>query len=152
MIIILFLVHFSLMFSFFFRHIFFPSLIPSFSLFTASNRTQNSITRQNFDVFFTLILISIVIYTSLFTLNCLYLFTIICTYALFMVLFSSFCLQLQRKINPLLWRKCSLKLDLKKSEFLKGFCNLFVFGFFFRIMSFLVKTMIFYGEENVQSN
>ena len=51
----------------------------------------------------------------------------------------------------LLWRKCSLKLDLKKSEFLKGFFNLFVFGFLFTIIkitffktikwSFMVKKM-----------
>ena len=35
--------------------------------------------------------------------------------------------------NPLLWRKCSLKLDLKKSGFLKDFCYLFVFGFLLTI-------------------
>ena len=52
--------------------------------------------------------------------------------------------------DPLLGRKCSLELDLKKSEFLKGFCDLFVFGFLFTIIkqkakeklwSFMVKKM-----------
>ena len=47
----------------------------------------------------------------------------------------------------LLRRKCSLKMDLKKSEFLKGFFNLFVFGFLFIIIQ--RKTMIFYCEENI---
>ena len=37
--------------------------------------------------------------------------------------------------NPLLWRKCSLRLYLKKSEFLKGFFNLYVFGFLFTIIN-----------------
>ena len=36
--------------------------------------------------------------------------------------------------HPLLWRKCLLKLGLKKPEFLKGFFNLFVFGFLFTII------------------
>ena len=36
--------------------------------------------------------------------------------------------------HPSLWRKCSLKLDLKKSAFLKGFLNLFVFGILFTII------------------
>ena len=56
--------------------------------------------------------------------------------------------------NPLLWRKCSLKFDLKKSDFLKAFCNLFVFGFFFKIIKKKGKrkTMIFYGKENVHWN
>ena len=36
--------------------------------------------------------------------------------------------------SKLLRRKCSLKLDLKKSESLKGFCNLFVFSFLFIII------------------
>ena len=35
--------------------------------------------------------------------------------------------------HPLLWRKCLLKLGLKKSEFLKGFLNLFVFGVFLQL-------------------
>ena len=30
--------------------------------------------------------------------------------------------------------KCLLKLDLRKSEFLKGFCDLFSFGFPFTIV------------------
>ena len=69
---------FQLNLSFFFRHIFFSSLIRSFSFFTPNNRTQNlfTTTRQILDVLFILIFIPIVIYTSLFTLNCLYLFTL----------------------------------------------------------------------------
>ena len=62
----------------FFRHIFFSSLFPSFLFFTLSKRTQNSfaVTRQTLDVLFTLIFISTVIDTSLFTLIYLYLFAI----------------------------------------------------------------------------
>ena len=62
----------------FFPHIFFSSVIPSFLFFTPSKITQNSFTtrRQILDVLFLLIFISIVIYTSFFTLNLLYLFTI----------------------------------------------------------------------------
>ena len=69
---------FQLILSSFFRHIFFSSLIPSFSFFTPSKRTQNSFTttRKILDVLFILIFISMVIYTSLFTLNCLYLCTL----------------------------------------------------------------------------
>ena len=36
--------------------------------------------------------------------------------------------------RPLLQRKCSLKLGLKNSEFLKGFFNVFVFGSLFTII------------------
>ena len=75
-------------------------ILQSYSkFFTPSKKTQNSLTtnRQNLDVFFILIFISIVIYTSLFTLNCLYLFTIIYTYVLFILLFWSVSLQLPRK-------------------------------------------------------
>ena len=78
---------FQLNFVFFFRHIFFSRLIPSF--FTQSERTQNSLmtTRQILDVFFILIFITIVIYSYavmiipqlwlyLFTLAYLYLFSL----------------------------------------------------------------------------
>ena len=78
---------FQLNFVFFFRHIFFSRLIPSF--FTHSERTQNSLmtTRQILDVFFILIFITIVIYSYavmiipqlwlyLFTLAYLYLFSL----------------------------------------------------------------------------
>ena len=49
-----------------YRHIFFFSLIPSFSFFTPSKRTQNLFTtiRNILDVLFILIFISIVIYTE----------------------------------------------------------------------------------------
>ena len=70
----------------FFRFLFFSSVIPSFSLFTPSQRTQNSFTisRQVLDVLFILIFISIVIYTSLFTLTDLYLFTLTYLYLRFL--------------------------------------------------------------------
>ena len=60
------------MFSFF-RNIFFSSLIP-FSLFTPSKRTQNLFTtaRQISSVLFILITISVVIYTFIFRITCLY--------------------------------------------------------------------------------
>ena len=38
-----------------------------------------------------------------------------------------------------------MKSDLKKSEFLKSFYNLFVFGCLFTVIK-----MIFYGEENIE--
>ena len=75
---------------YFFRHIFFSSLISSFSFFTPSKRTQNSFTttRQILDVFFILIFISIVIYSSLLTFNWL----IILIYAwLFILMFFLYC-------------------------------------------------------------
>ena len=49
------------------------------------------------------------------------------SFNLVIYLFSNVSLHLQRK--TLLWRKCLMKLSLNKSEFLKGFFNLFVFGF-----------------------
>ena len=73
---------FQLNFVFFLpAYIFFSSLIPRFSCFTPSKRTQNSFRtiRPILDVLFILIFISIVIYTvytSLFALSCLYLFTL----------------------------------------------------------------------------
>ena len=53
-------------------------VIPSFSLFTPSKRTQISFTtaRQILDVFFILIFVSVGICTSLFTFTCFYLFTL----------------------------------------------------------------------------
>ena len=56
---------------FFFWHIIFSSLIPSFSFFMPSKRIQSSFTttRQILDVFFILIFRSIVIYSYLFTFN-----------------------------------------------------------------------------------
>ena len=50
----------------FYRHIFSSSLIPSFSFFTSSKRTQNSFTtiRYILDVLFILMFISIIIYTE----------------------------------------------------------------------------------------
>ena len=74
-----------------YRHIFFFSLIPSFSFFTPSKRTQNSFTtsRQILDVLFILIFISIVIYTSLFILTYLhFLHLLIYTYVLFILLYE----------------------------------------------------------------
>ena len=73
---------FELNFIFFLLAQFFSSLIPSFLFFTPSKRTQNSFTttREILDVFFILIFISIVIYSSLFTFNWLYLFTLACLY------------------------------------------------------------------------
>ena len=56
-------------------------------------------------------------------------------------LFVFECLVTNTKENyyPVLSRKCSLEFGLKKSEFLKGFFSLFVFGFPFtiKIMRFL---------------
>ena len=56
----------QLILSSFYRHIFFSSLIPSFSFFTPSKRTKNSLTtiRHILDVLFILIFKSIVIYTE----------------------------------------------------------------------------------------
>ena len=53
------LLNFQLNFVFFYRHIFFSSLIPSFSFFTPSKRTQNPFTtiRHVLHVFFILIFI-----------------------------------------------------------------------------------------------
>ena len=70
----------------------FVFFLPSFSFFTPSKRIQNSFTttRQILDVFFIFIFIYIVIYTSLFTLNCLYLFTLAYlyhTHVLFILLY-----------------------------------------------------------------
>ena len=75
---------------FFFRYVFFSSLIPSFSIFTASKRIQNSFTtiRQVLDVFFILIFLSYS-YLQLFTVPYLhlihytYLRLFIYTYVLF---------------------------------------------------------------------
>ena len=80
---------FQLGFVFFFQYIFFSSLIPSFSFFTPSKRTQNSFatTRQNLDVL--LILIFIIIYSSLVALTYFYLFTLIYTYVLFILLYMN---------------------------------------------------------------
>ena len=67
---------------FFFWHIFFSGLIPSFLFFMPSKRAQNLFTtlRHILDAFFILVkFISIVtytVYTSLLTLTCLYLFTL----------------------------------------------------------------------------
>ena len=82
---------FQINFVFFFQHTFFSSLIPSFLFFTPSKRTQNLFmtTRQILDVFFILIFISIVIYTFLITLNCLYLFTRTYLYVLFIPLYDT---------------------------------------------------------------
>ena len=49
---------------------FFSSLIPSFSFFASSKGDHDTTTRQILDVFFALIFIPIVIYASLFTLDC----------------------------------------------------------------------------------
>ena len=70
---------FQIILSSFFWHIFCSSVIPSFSLFTLSKRTQNSFTtsRQILDVPFILIFISIVIYTYLRILISTYLFILI---------------------------------------------------------------------------
>ena len=65
---------------FFFWHVFFSSLIPSFSFFTPSKRIRNSFTtiRQVLDVFLYTCSckLFIAIYSSLFTFNWLYLFTL----------------------------------------------------------------------------
>ena len=67
---------------FFFWHIFFSGLIPSFLFFMPSKRAQNLFTtiKHILDAFFILVkFISIVTYTvyiSLLTLTCLYLFTL----------------------------------------------------------------------------
>ena len=67
-------------------------IIPSFSFFTPNKRTQNSFTTIShiLDVLFILIFISIVtVYISLFTLTCLYLFTLtLYTCVLFIILYE----------------------------------------------------------------
>ena len=86
---------FQLILSSFYRHIFFPSLVPSFLFFTPSKRTQNwfATIRHTLDVLFILIYISIVIYTvySLLYLHLLaytYLHLLIYTCVLFILLYE----------------------------------------------------------------
>ena len=79
----------QLNFIFFLLHIFFSSLIPNFSFLTPSKRTHNSfmIIGHILDVLFIRIFISIVIYTvytSSFTLTCLYFFTLTYLYLCFL--------------------------------------------------------------------
>ena len=71
-------------------------LFQDFRFLRTVKSTQNlfTTTKQNLDVFFILIFISIVIYISLLKLNCLYL--LISAYVLFILWFSSASLQLQR--------------------------------------------------------
>ena len=70
---------FQLNFVFCFPTHIFSSSIPSFSFFTPSKITQEFVYdhQTNLDIIFILIFLSIVIYTSLFTLNCLYLLTLL---------------------------------------------------------------------------
>ena len=75
-----------------FWYIFFSSLFPSFSMFISSKRTQNlsKTNRKILDVLFILIFISIVIYTSLFTITWFYLFkhTYLCLCSLYIILYE----------------------------------------------------------------
>ena len=78
---------------------------------------------------------------SIFSIEDNYPFTLV------ICLFSSLFTITKEVNHPLLWRKCSLKLNLKKSEFSKGF---FVC---FRLSLYNYKEkLIFYGEENVHWN
>ena len=120
---------------FFLRHIFFSSLNPSFSFFTPSEKTQNSLTttRQNLDVFFMLIFISIVIYTSIFTPSFLYLFTLILMLSLY------YCFQVplynyKGKLQPVIVNKMLIEIGFKEVWVFERFLQSISFGFSFTII------------------
>ena len=120
---------------FFLRHIFFSSLNPSFSFFTPSEKTQNSFTttRQNLDVFFMLIFISIVIYTSIFTPSFLYLFTLILMLSLY------YCFQVplynyKGKLQPVIVNKMLIEIGFKEVWVFERFLQSISFGFSFTII------------------